>query len=74
MNAAPALAGMTREKCATACNADRCVIGGLPRCLHPCGSGLPNELLNDRGIHEAFDEACTVLGTRNIHKAGVTTL
>ena len=67
------LAGLTKSQCATACNAKACVIGGRPRCLHPCFSGIPNELLNDLGIHEAFDQACTALGTRNIHKAGAST-
>ena len=62
------LAGMTRVACAAACNEQRCVIGGLPRCLHPGKSGIPIELLNDRAVHEAFDTACAFLGTRNIHR------
>ena len=63
------LSGLTRENCAAACNAERCVIGGRPRCLHPGKSGIPIELLNDRATHEAFDEACRALGVRNIHAA-----
>lgn len=67
-----ALSGITKTDCATACNANACVIGGRPRCMHPKKSGIPIELLNDRAIHEAFDEACRAIGARNIHntKAG----
>jgi hypothetical protein len=69
-----ALSGITKSDCATACNANGCVIGGgRPRCMHPCKSGIPIELLNDRAIQDAFDAACTALGVRNIHKPGATT-
>jgi hypothetical protein len=68
-----ALSGITKTDCATACNANGCVIGARPRCMHPCKSGIPIELLNDRAVHAAFDEACTALGVHNIHKTGATT-
>ena len=67
------LAGITRNDCATGCNEHACVIGGRPRCMHPCKSGIPNELLNDRAIHQDYDEACVTLGVKNIHKTGATT-
>lgn len=34
------LDGLTREKCAAACNVDRCVISGINVCAHPNKGGL----------------------------------
>jgi hypothetical protein len=33
-------AGITIKECATACNAERCVISGSGICGHPCKGGL----------------------------------
>jgi hypothetical protein len=68
MSAPNQLAGITRDQCATACNRDGCVISGKPHCAHPMKGGLPIQLLNDRPIQEAFDNACTALGIKNIYK------
>ncbi|MCK1672797.1 hypothetical protein [Bradyrhizobium sp. 150] len=62
------LSGISIRDCAKGCNEQACVIGGRPRCMHPCKSGIPIELLNDRTVQEAFDHACSTLGVRNIYK------
>ncbi len=66
------LAGITKRDCATDCNVNACVIGGRPRCMHPCKTGIPVELLNDRAVQDAYDQACTALDVKNIHKTGAT--
>ncbi|WP_038970253.1 hypothetical protein [Bradyrhizobium genomosp. III] len=63
------LSGISVRDCAKACSEKACVIGGRPRCMHPCKSGVPIELLNDRAIQDAFDHACSTLGVRNIYKS-----
>ncbi len=63
------LTGLTTRDCATGCDANACVIGDRPRCMHPCKSGIPIELLNDRVVQDAFAAACTVLGVRNVHNS-----
>ena len=63
------LAGITRLECPAACNRDGCVVGlGRPICMHPCKSGIPNNLLNDLAIQESYDSACITWGVRNLHK------
>jgi hypothetical protein len=71
MTATPSnhLAGMTKLDCPTACNREGCVIGlGMPVCMHPLKSGIPNNLINNLAIQESYEAACIALGARNIHK------
>jgi hypothetical protein len=62
------LAGITKLACPPACNAERCVIGGKPICMHPCMSGVPKRFVNDEAIQHEYDKACLVLKVENIHK------
>jgi hypothetical protein len=68
------LEGISRLNCPTACNREACVIGlGRPVCMHPCKSGIPNNLLGDLAIQASYDRACIAVGARNIHKLPETT-
>lgn len=61
------LAGLTKSECSAACGLHGCAIGETSRCSHPCKGGLPIERLNDPAVQAAYDEACTLLGVRNIY-------
>jgi hypothetical protein len=60
-------AGMTKEACPAACNAEGCVITGKGFCAHPTKGGIPASFKNDPAIQEAFAAACKALGVPNVH-------
>jgi hypothetical protein len=58
-------AGLTIEKCATACGAERCVISGKPYCSHPGASGgLQGHEKLDPEVIARFEQAAALLGTK----------
>lgn len=61
------LRGISKEECATACNADGCVISKRPFCFHPLKGGM-SFAFSDPVVRAAYDEACTAIGVKNVHQ------
>ncbi len=61
------LAGISKVDCATACNREQCIISKRPFCFHPLKGGQ-TFAFTDPAVCTAYDEACTMLGVRNIHR------
>lgn len=58
-------AGLTAANCATACNADRCVISGRGICAHPYKGGLQAST-QDPDATRRLNEAKRVIGKRKL--------
>lgn len=54
-------AGLTKSACATACNAQACVISGKPYCAHPAKGGLQAGDLGNTELAQRAQEAAKVI-------------
>jgi hypothetical protein len=61
--------GLTISACATACNAERCVISGRGICAHPCKGGLQG---TDKGKPEAVARLAQAKGVLGLKEVAVS--
>jgi hypothetical protein len=64
------LVGMTREKCADACRADRCVISRRGICAHPSKTGLQVAQANDLAALDRLQAARVFCATMPLISVG----
>jgi hypothetical protein len=62
------IAGMTKNDCAKACSAERCVISGRGVCMHPMKSSM-GAVETDPAAAAAYASACQLLGINKISLA-----